>query len=106
MTLCKEKSMVLVQEKIIEFISYEVQRAQKGEISLSNIPNYSKAMKLFCEMNDIHEMILVGEKSLEVFLEDGGRLMIGLNKERDPKIIRISQPENQTYRIHNDFFRN
>jgi integrase len=54
MTLCKEESMVMVQEKIIEFISYEIQRSQKGEISLSTIPNYLKAMKLFCEMNDIH----------------------------------------------------
>ena len=54
MMLCKEESMMMVQEKIIEFISYEIQRSQKGEISLSTIPNYLKAMKLFCEMNDIH----------------------------------------------------
>ena len=52
-TLCKEESIVLVQEKIIEFISYEIQRSNKGEISLSTIPNYLKAMRLFCEMNDI-----------------------------------------------------
>ena len=52
-TLCKEESIVLVQEKIIEFISYEIQRSKKGEISLSTIPNYLKAMRLFCEMNDI-----------------------------------------------------
>jgi integrase len=44
----------MVQEKIIEFISYQLQRSKKGEISLSTIPNYMKAMKLFCEMNDIH----------------------------------------------------
>jgi len=53
MTLCKEEGIALVQEKIIEFISYEIQRSKKGEISLSTIPNYLKAMKLFCEMNDI-----------------------------------------------------
>ena len=53
MTLCREESMALVQERIIEFISYEIQRSKKGEISLSTIPNYLKAMKLFCEMNDI-----------------------------------------------------
>lgn len=46
--------MALVQDRIIEFISYQVQRSQKGEISLSTIPNYLKAMKLFCEMNDVH----------------------------------------------------
>jgi hypothetical protein len=51
MILCKKESVV--QENIIEFISYEVQRAQKGEISLSTIPNYLKAMKLFCGMNDV-----------------------------------------------------
>ncbi|MGA7367979.1 MAG: hypothetical protein WBX01_02545 [Nitrososphaeraceae archaeon] len=54
MNLCKEGSIASVQEKIIEFISYQVRRAQKGEISVSTIPNYLKAMKLFCEMNDIH----------------------------------------------------
>ena len=54
MTLCKEGGTALVQDKIIGFISYQVQRAQRGEISLSTIPNYLKAMKLFCEMNDIH----------------------------------------------------
>ena len=52
-TLCKEGDAALVLDKIIGFISYQVQRAQKGEISLSTIPNYLKAMKLFCEMNDI-----------------------------------------------------
>ena len=54
MTLCKEGGTRVIQNKIIEFISYQVQRSQKGEISLSTIPNYLKAMKLFCEMNDIH----------------------------------------------------
>ena len=53
-TLCKEGGAALVLDKIIGFISYQVQRAQKGEISLSTIPNYLKAMKLFCEMNDIN----------------------------------------------------
>ena len=54
LTLCEEGDTALVQDKIIGFISYQVQRAQKGEISLSTIPNYLKAMKLFCEMNDIY----------------------------------------------------
>jgi hypothetical protein len=57
MTLYKEGAAVRaakVQEKIIGFISYQVQRAQKGEISFSTIPNYLKTLKLFCEMNDIH----------------------------------------------------
>jgi integrase len=54
MTLCYEGGTALVQGKIIAFTYYEVQRAQKGDISLSTIPNYLKAIKLFCEMNDIH----------------------------------------------------
>ncbi len=32
MTLCKEGGTTFVQDKIIGFISYQVQRAQKGEI--------------------------------------------------------------------------
>jgi hypothetical protein len=35
MTLCAEGGTVLVQDKIIGFISHQVQRAQKGEISFS-----------------------------------------------------------------------
>lgn len=54
MTLCNEQSIALVQDRIMEFISYEIQRSKKGEISLSTIPNYLKAMKISCEMNDIH----------------------------------------------------
>jgi hypothetical protein len=53
MVLCKEGGMTTTQNRLIEFISYQVQRSQKGEISLSTIPNYLKAIKLFCEMNDI-----------------------------------------------------
>ncbi len=39
--------------KLIEFAQYQKQRAQKGEIAESTIPNYFKAIKLFCVMNDI-----------------------------------------------------
>jgi integrase len=38
---------------LVEFAQYQKQRAQKGEISESTIPNYFKAIKLFCVMNDI-----------------------------------------------------
>jgi integrase len=51
--LCKEEGMTTVQNRLIEFISRQVQRAQRGEISPATIPNYLKASKLFCEMNDI-----------------------------------------------------
>jgi integrase len=39
--------------KLVEFAQYQKQRAQKGEIAESTIPNYFKAVKLFCIMNDI-----------------------------------------------------
>ena len=39
--------------KLVEFAQYQKQRAQKREISESTIPNYFKAIKLFCVMNDI-----------------------------------------------------
>jgi hypothetical protein len=54
MALCKEEGLTLFHDKMMEFVSYEVQRSQKGEISLSTVPNYLKPIKLFCEMNDIH----------------------------------------------------
>jgi hypothetical protein len=42
-----------VQNSLIQFISYQNDRAKCGDISVSTIPNYYRATKLFCEMNDI-----------------------------------------------------
>jgi len=41
------------QDNFMKFISFQHQRAMKGEISETTIPNYYKAAKLFCEMNDL-----------------------------------------------------
>jgi hypothetical protein len=42
-----------VEESLMSFIAYEKERSKNGEISDSTIPNYYRATKLFCEMNDI-----------------------------------------------------
>lgn len=39
--------------KLVEFIQYQKERVQGNEIVESTIPNYFKAIKLFCVMNDI-----------------------------------------------------
>jgi hypothetical protein len=39
--------------KLVEFIQYQKERVQRNEIVESTIPNYFKAIKLFCVMNDI-----------------------------------------------------
>jgi hypothetical protein len=41
------------EESLMDFIAYEKERSKNGEISDSTIPNYYRATKLFCEMNDI-----------------------------------------------------
>jgi hypothetical protein len=41
------------EDALIAFISYELERTTRREISESTIPNYYRATKLFCEMNDI-----------------------------------------------------
>jgi hypothetical protein len=51
--LSEEENMALIQDRIKEFILYEVQRSRRGEVSLSTIPDYIKALKPFCEMNEI-----------------------------------------------------
>jgi hypothetical protein len=38
---------------LIHFIAYQNKRVNRGEISPSTIPNYYRATKLFCEMNDL-----------------------------------------------------
>jgi hypothetical protein len=45
-TLCAE-------EMLMKFCNYQKKRVEKGEISKSTIPNYFKATKLFCDMNNI-----------------------------------------------------
>jgi integrase len=42
-----------VQQKLMQFFSYQIERVQLKEISETTIPNYYKAAKLFCEMNDL-----------------------------------------------------
>jgi hypothetical protein len=37
----------------IQFLNYQKERVQRGDISQSTIPNYYKAAKLFCVMNDL-----------------------------------------------------
>ena len=38
---------------LMQFIQFQKDRAESGKISPSTVPNYYKAIKLFCEMNDI-----------------------------------------------------
>lgn len=42
-----------IQSKIISFVQYQKERANKGDICESTIRNYYKAAKLFLEMNDV-----------------------------------------------------
>src|SRR5215831_3023813 len=37
-----------IQNSLIQFVSYHNERAKRGEISVSTIPNYYRATKLFC----------------------------------------------------------
>jgi integrase len=42
-----------IQQKLMQFFSSQIERVQRKEISETTIPNYYKAAKLFCEMNDL-----------------------------------------------------
>ncbi len=41
------------QHNLLQFITFQRERVKQGKISESTVPNYYKAIKLFCEMNDI-----------------------------------------------------
>jgi integrase len=41
------------QNALLNYIIFQKERAEKGEISQSTIPNYYKPVKLFCDMNDV-----------------------------------------------------
>lgn len=42
-----------VRDQLMQFFSYQIERVHRKEISETTIPNYFKAAKLFCEMNDL-----------------------------------------------------
>ncbi|WP_458744738.1 hypothetical protein [Candidatus Nitrosocosmicus sp. T] len=41
------------QNAFLNYILFQNDRARRGEISESTIPNYYKPVKLFCDMNDV-----------------------------------------------------
>ena len=41
------------QDNLLRFMSFQHERVRQGKISEATIPNYYKAVKLFCEMNDL-----------------------------------------------------
>ena len=41
------------QHQLMQYIEFQKERAEKGEIAEATINNYYKSVKLFCEMNDI-----------------------------------------------------
>ena len=42
-----------IEDKLIDFIAYQNERARQGDISVYTIPNYYRATKLLCEMNGV-----------------------------------------------------
>ncbi len=54
---------------MMHFMSYQKERAGRGEISEATVPNYYKAVKLFCEMNDI----ILGWKKISRGMPKGRR---------------------------------
>lgn len=43
----------IFQNTLLNYFIFQNERAKKGEISQSTIPNYYKPIKLFCDMNDV-----------------------------------------------------
>jgi hypothetical protein len=48
-----KENPIWAEEMLMRFCNQQKQRVQKGEISESTIPNYFKATKLFCDMNNL-----------------------------------------------------
>jgi hypothetical protein len=47
------RDMILLQSNIIRFVKFQKERVEIKEISEGTLCNYVKALKLFCNMNDI-----------------------------------------------------
>ena len=54
---CISKSKWL-ETKIIRFVEYQKQRVERKEIAAGTLKNYVKVIKLFCQMNEIENLVL------------------------------------------------
>src|SRR5690349_6324885 len=45
------------EEKFMDFVSFQLERVIRGEITESTIKNYYKSTKLFCEMNGCGQFV-------------------------------------------------
>jgi len=45
------------EEKFMDFVSFQIERVSRGEITESTIKNYYKPTKLFCEMNGCAQLV-------------------------------------------------
>ena len=52
-----KKDPDLFQSNLMRYCSFQKDRIQKGEITDGTMRNYIKAIKLFCEMNDIRYIL-------------------------------------------------
>jgi len=53
MILVKEKGKPWLTMNLIKYLTFQKERAERGEISEATVPNYYKPVKLFLEMNDV-----------------------------------------------------
>jgi|SRR5689334_9921582 len=53
-SFAKSKSQEEVEDLIIKFVIFQMERIDKGEITSGTLRNYIKAVKLFCRMNRIN----------------------------------------------------
>ena len=47
-----------LENQIIRFVEYQKQRVEKKEIAAGTLKNYVKVVKLFCQMNEIENLVL------------------------------------------------
>jgi hypothetical protein len=47
-----------LETQIIRFVEYQKQRVEKKEIAAGTLKNYVKVIKLFCQMNEIENLVL------------------------------------------------
>ena len=88
----------------MQFIAFQIQRANRKEIAECTISNYYKATKLFCEMNDLS----LSWKKISRGSPIGRRAANDRapHHRRDTKASRISRPTDKTNYLYDGFFRN
>ena len=83
-----------LENQIIRFVEYQKQRVEKKEIAAGTLKNYVKVVKLFCQMNEIENLVLwkkikMGMPKVKEQADDRAPTLLEIKRLLDYPDIRV-----------------